>query len=70
MARSLPAAPAASVDRTAVQSETTAPSKPHSALRTSLINGFSVIVGPLTALYEDITSQGPASATICSNGAR
>ncbi len=33
-------------------------------------SGLSVIVTPLTPLYEAITDQAPASRTIASNGAR
>src|SRR5439155_1395304 len=48
MARSRAARPAASVERVAVQSETTTPSKPHSPFRGSASRSFSVMVTPLT----------------------
>jgi hypothetical protein len=50
MARSSAALAAASVERVAVQSDMTTPSKPHSSLSGAASSGLSVIVGPFTAL--------------------
>ncbi|PSK43972.1 hypothetical protein B0E38_07748 [Streptomyces sp. 111WW2] len=69
MARSRPARAVPVVPRTAPQSDTTTPSKPHSLFSGSVSRAFAVIVVPLTALYPAMTSRTPA-ATAASKGAR
>jgi len=64
------AARAASSVRTAVQSLTTTPSKPHSLFNGVSSSSFPVMVVPLTELYELITSQARASVTAFSNASR
>ncbi|OIQ77934.1 hypothetical protein GALL_403680 [mine drainage metagenome] len=64
------AAAAERSDRTAVQSEITTPSNPHTPLSGSARRSFSLMVTPPTALYALMTVQVPASTTVRSNGAR
>ena len=70
IAKSFDAFPASTVVRTAVQSEITTPSNFHSPLSGSSSNGFSVIVGPFTELYADITNHGFDSSIAISNALR
>ncbi len=71
MATSRPPSIPPVVERAAVQSETTKPSKPHSPRSTSFWRWrCSVMVTPLTWLYAAMTPQGRAFLTMASKGAR